>query len=105
MNDRPLYSSRILNTYINFVKRNYPAIDVNEVLSYAGVESYQVVDEGHWFTQEQQDRFHEKLVELTGNEKIAREVGKIFGVPRCRRFIKAICHWIIRSGPCLSNGR
>ncbi len=81
MNDRPLYSSRILNTYINFVKRNYPAIDVNEVLSYAGVESYQVVDEGHWFTQEQQDRFHEKLVELTGNEKIAREVGRYSASP------------------------
>ena len=79
MNDRPLYSSRILNTYINFVKKNYPAIDINELLSYTGVESYQIADEGHWFTQEQHDRFHEKLVELTGNQNISQEAGRYAG--------------------------
>lgn len=74
--ERPLYNSRILNTYIEFTKLNYPYVNIEDLLKYAQVESYQISDEGHWFTQEQHDRFHEKLVELTGNEDIAREVGR-----------------------------
>ena len=76
MENTPLYNSRLLNTYLNYIKKNYVHLDVTELLKYAQVEPYQVVDEGHWFTQEQHDRFHEKLVERTGNENIAREVGK-----------------------------
>ncbi len=45
-------------------------------MKYAGVEPYQITDEGHWFTQGQHDRFHEKLVELTQNQDIAREAGR-----------------------------
>lgn len=76
MEDRPLYNSRIVSTYIDFIGKNYPYIDINELLKYARVEPYQVNDEGHWFTQEQHDRLHEKLVELTGNKNIAREAGQ-----------------------------
>ncbi len=76
MSEKPLYNSRILNTYIEFTKINYPYVNIQDLLKYAQVESYQISDEGHWFTQEQHDRFHEKLVELTGNKDIAREVGR-----------------------------
>lgn len=75
MVDRPLYNSRIVSTYIDFIGKNYSFIDINELLKYARVEPYQVNDEGHWFTQEQHDRLHDKLVELTGNRNIAREAG------------------------------
>jgi hypothetical protein len=50
MDDRPLYSSRITNTYIKLIKRKYSYINVNELLRYAGIEPFQVEDEGHWFT-------------------------------------------------------
>ena len=76
MSEKPLYNSRILNTYIEFTKLKYPYVNIQDLLKYAQVESYQIRDEGHWFTQEQHDRFHEKLVELTGNKDIAREAGR-----------------------------
>jgi signal transduction histidine kinase len=73
--DRPLYSSRITNTYLKLIKRNYSYINVNELLRYAGIEPFQVEDEGHWFTQKQINRFHQRLQQLTGNVNISREAG------------------------------
>ena len=40
------------------------------------MESYQVEDEDHWFTQEHINLFHEKLSKLTRNKNIAREAGR-----------------------------
>ncbi|UJS22368.1 MAG: HD-GYP domain-containing protein [Candidatus Brocadia sp.] len=78
---KPLYNSRIIDTYIKLIKRKYNYIDVEEVLNYAGMESYQISDEGHWFTQEQIDRFYDRLVYLTGNNDIAREAGRFGASP------------------------
>jgi HD-GYP domain-containing protein (c-di-GMP phosphodiesterase class II) len=76
IDNRTLYNSRIIDTYIKLIKRKYSYINVGELLSYAKIEPYQVEDEGHWFTQEQADLFYERLVKLTGNKDIAREAGK-----------------------------
>src|SRR4030066_2092310 len=81
INNRPLYNSRIIDTYIKLIKRNYSYINVSELLNYAGMEPYQVTDEGHWFTQEQVDLFYERLVKLTGNKNIAREAGRYAASP------------------------
>ena len=35
----------------------------------------EVNDQGHWFTQNQINKFYERLVGLTGNGNIAREAG------------------------------
>jgi putative nucleotidyltransferase with HDIG domain len=75
-NKIPLYSSRIIKTYIAFVKQKYSYINISELLSYAKMEPYQVEDEGHWFAQEQVDLFYEKLEKLSGNKNIAREAGR-----------------------------
>ncbi|MBU0482692.1 MAG: HD-GYP domain-containing protein [Proteobacteria bacterium] len=72
---KPLYNSRITNTYLKLVRKKYPGIDIAGLLQYAGMEPYQVEDEGHWFSQEQVNRFQQKLVSLTGNGDIAREAG------------------------------
>ena len=61
--NRPLYNSRIIDTYIKLIKRNYSYINVDELLSFAEMEAYQVKDEGHWFTQKQVNMFYEKLVD------------------------------------------
>jgi HD-GYP domain-containing protein (c-di-GMP phosphodiesterase class II) len=74
--DRPLYNSRIINSYIALLKKRYPHVSISEVLNYAEMERYQVEDEGHWFTQKQVDRFYECLLKLTGNPSIAREAGR-----------------------------
>ena len=49
--EKALYSSRIVDNYIKLIKSKYTYINIDELLKYAGMEPYQVEDEGHWFTQ------------------------------------------------------
>lgn len=79
--DPPLYNSRITSTYLKLLRRRYPEVDVGEILRHAGMEQHQVDDEGHWFTQRQVNRFHEKLQELSRNPQIAREAGLFSASP------------------------
>ena len=51
--DRPLYSNRRTNNYIKLIQHKYSHINVNELLRSAGIEPFQVEDEGYWFTQKQ----------------------------------------------------
>lgn len=81
INYQPLYNSRIIDTYIKLIKRRYSYVNIGELLRYAGMEPYEVADQGHWFTQEQVDLFYERLVKQTGNEKIAREAGRYAASP------------------------
>ena len=74
--DARLYNSRIIASFVRFIERYYDHIDINELLSYAKMEPYQVQDEDHWFNQEQVDLFHDKLVVLTKNKNVAREAGR-----------------------------
>jgi HD-GYP domain-containing protein (c-di-GMP phosphodiesterase class II) len=74
--NQPLYSSKGINVWISYLKKNYPSININDILSYAGMEAYQLADQGHWFTQEQIDLFYERVVQLTGDENIARDAGR-----------------------------
>lgn len=94
--NRPLYSSRIPNTYVQFIRKNYGHIDVDELLRYAGIEPYQLADEGHWFSQEQVNRFHARLNELAGgNNNIAREAGRYSASPE---FLGGIKTYILSLG-------
>lgn len=79
--DKPLYNSRIIDTYIKLIKKKYNYVNISELLSYARIEPYQVTDEGHWFTQEQVDLFYERLEKLTKNKDIAREAGRYSASP------------------------
>ena len=76
-----MYNSRIVNSYIKLINKRYKDIDVNALLHHAGMKTYQVADQGHWFTQEQINRFHDRLSEITQNENIAREAGRFGGAP------------------------
>ncbi len=77
----PLYNSRIVDTYIKLLKRKYAYVDIDEVLEYAGMKAYEVADQGHWFSQEQIDRFHAILTQKTGNHCISREAGQYAASP------------------------
>ena len=61
--DVPLYSSRITNTYVEYLQKFYPDINIDTILEYSGMTRYEVEDPGHWYTQKQVDRFHERVVE------------------------------------------
>ena len=72
----PLYNSRIIKTYVEYLKKYYPSIDVGSLLNDSGISMHQLEDGGHWFTQENCDRFQEVLAEKTGKSDIPRDVGR-----------------------------
>ena len=74
--DVPLYSSRITNTYVEYLQKFYPDINIDTIFEYSGMTRYEVEDPGHWFTQTQVDRFHERVVEESGNPNLPRDVGR-----------------------------
>jgi hypothetical protein len=74
--DPPLFSSRIINNYIEYLREYHPDIEVSAILEYAGMAEQEVEDAGHWFSQKQTDRFHEIIVAKTGNPHISREAGR-----------------------------
>jgi hypothetical protein len=73
---KPLYNSRVTRIYFQYLRTNYPDIDIDSILKVAGIANYEIEDHAHWFTQEQQDRLHEILVEETGDPEIARKAGR-----------------------------
>jgi HD-GYP domain-containing protein (c-di-GMP phosphodiesterase class II) len=76
-----LYNSRIVDSFIKLIEAKYSSVNIHELLSCAGMKSYEVGDQGHWFTQEQINRFHRKAQKLTGNDNIAREAGRYAASP------------------------
>lgn len=83
-----LYSSRIVATYIKFLRKEYSHVPIEDILSYAGMEMYQVEDESYWFSQKQMDLFNERAVKLTGKEEISREAGRFGLSPDSMGFVK-----------------
>ena len=74
--DEPLYNSRLLKHYIEYVREKYPAINIPSMLSKAGITLYEVEDQGHWFDQAHVNRLHEVITESTGDNDISRKVGR-----------------------------
>jgi PAS domain S-box-containing protein/putative nucleotidyltransferase with HDIG domain len=76
MEEIPLYNSRIIKTYIEYLAKFHPNIDVNPILKDADISMHQLEDGGHWFTQQQCDNFQKTLAETTGMVDIPREAGR-----------------------------
>ncbi len=74
--DEPLYNSRIIKNYVEYVEKYHPNVDIDSILSYSGITNYEMDDQGHWFTQRHVDRFHEIIIQKIGNTNISREVGR-----------------------------
>ncbi len=74
--NEPLYNSRIVITYVEYLKKYHPNIDIDSLLQDAGMTRHEVEDPGHWFNQHQTDRFQEIIAARTGNPHIARDAGR-----------------------------
>lgn len=74
--DDPLYNIRIVRTHIDYINKVYPLINKDDLLNYAGITKLQFNDLGYWCSQRQINKFHEILVEKTGNKKITRDTGR-----------------------------
>ena len=75
MEDAPLYNTRIIKSFVEYLNHFLPQIDLIPILDSAGITTYQLEDEGHYLTQTQVDRFYETLVKETDDPGIARKVG------------------------------
>ncbi|MBW1821377.1 MAG: hypothetical protein JRI92_06365, partial [Deltaproteobacteria bacterium] len=77
MDDKsPIYNSHITRIYLEFIRKQHPHIDRDNLLEYAKMTKYEVNDTGHWFNQNHVDRFQEILIRKTGNPNIARDAGR-----------------------------
>ncbi len=74
--DKPLYNSRIIISYIKLLETRYPHVNIRDLIKSSGMERYQIEDEGHWFTQKQINLFHQNLNKLVNNKNIARDAGR-----------------------------
>jgi len=74
--DKPLYNIRIIRNHVDFVKKNFPKININNLLDYAGISKLQFNDFGYWCTQRQINKLNEILVKQTGNQDISRNTGR-----------------------------
>jgi class 3 adenylate cyclase/putative methionine-R-sulfoxide reductase with GAF domain len=74
--DNPLYNSRLIKSYVVYMKEFYPEIKIDPILNHAYINKYELDDQGHWFSQWQVDRFHEALSRKTKNPNLPREVGR-----------------------------
>ncbi len=72
----PLYNSRLMKNYVEYIKNFHPDLDLQDILHYSWIRTYELEDQGHWFSQWQVDRFHERLAQKTGDSKISRKVGR-----------------------------
>ncbi|MCG2778596.1 MAG: response regulator [Desulfobacterales bacterium] len=76
MNDKPLYNSGLIAPYIEYLRKYYSDVDIDSILSDAGMTHYEIGDKGHWFTQREVDLFYETLTKKTKNPNICRDVGR-----------------------------
>lgn len=72
-----LYNSRIFVYYVKLFREKYKHVNVEDILEYAKIDAMAIDDPFEWFTQEQVNRFYERLSAYFDNpEEIAREAGQ-----------------------------
>lgn len=76
MQNTPLYNSRIISTFVEYLRNIRPDIDIESLLSDSHIAFYEVEDEGHWLTQSQVDDFSAALMKRIDDPSIFREAGR-----------------------------
>lgn len=102
--DDPLYNSRLIKNYVEYIDEFHPEVDLDPILSYAWITTYELEDQGHWFSQWQVDRFYELLRQKTKDPNIARKVGRFAASAKGSRAINqyalgfmtpAAAYWVL----------
>jgi len=72
INLNELYSSRIIDTYIKFLRKEYDfkEKDIDELLKFANIKREEINNPTKWFSQVETDRFMEYLNQIIKNENI-----------------------------------
>ena len=88
--DTPLYNSRIMRGYLEYIGRYHPHVDAGPILEAAGVTAAETEDPGVWFTQRQVDRFHDAIGAVTADLELSRKVGRFSIQSRTGGIIKRL---------------
>jgi PAS domain S-box-containing protein len=88
MENIPLYNSIIIKTYIDYLEKTYPNLDLKQLLAYCNITNYEIEDRGHWLTQKQVNRFQEYVQLITANPNIAREAGRYILSPPSSQILR-----------------
>jgi len=88
MDDNPLYNSRVINTYLEYLKHTRPDIDIENLLMDSGISSFEVEDGGHWLTQQQVDNFHAVLTKKTNDASISRNAGRFMSSSQSAKAVR-----------------
>ena len=80
MSNKLSYNSRLIKSYLEYLAKHYPDVDIDSLLDYAKMAKLEVEDPAHWFNQHQVDLFHEIMNSKTNNLNISREN---FTIPMC----------------------
>jgi PAS domain S-box-containing protein len=86
--DANLYNSRVIITFLEYLRERRPDIDIEGILKDSGISSYELEDEGHWLTQRQVDGFHDALMERTQDATIFREAGRFMSASKSAKAIR-----------------
>lgn len=81
MEEPKIYNSRIIDAYLKLIRAKYTHVNISTLLQQSGMESYEVADQGTWFTQTQVNDFYAAVVQATGNPEIALEAGRYAASP------------------------
>ena len=76
----PIYSSRIIRNYLDYIQKYYPDEDVKTLLKNAGLSPYEVNDASHWFSQSQINTFHATMDLMISDSDISRKTGRFVAV-------------------------
>jgi PAS domain S-box-containing protein len=90
MENIPLYNSMIIHNYLEYLRNDYPDLDIEDLLKYAGITFQEVEDRGHWLTQEQVNLFHKYMRRVTQNPHIAEDAGRYLASPKSSSFLRQI---------------
>ncbi len=72
----PIYNSRVIKNYLEYLERHHPDVSLAPLLLSAGIARVEVEDPGHWFTQAQINDFHRALGQVVRDPQLARKAGR-----------------------------
>lgn len=100
-NESGLYNSRVVQNYLDYIGFAYPRLDGRKLLERAGIATHEVADTGHWFSQQEVDRFHAAVVERTGDVDISRKAGRFSASSRGMSLFKQYVAGLMNTGSVL----
>lgn len=84
----PLYNSRLVKNYLEYLEKVHPDIALDSLLAASGIGRAEVEDPGHWLNQDQINQFHAAMNEAANDPQIPRDAGRFAQASRTAGMLK-----------------